>query len=225
MFARALTFAIGLFALPASAQDYAFSNGPLSDEDFYRLVACGARPGGGECRKPLIHWNRDGPIRVAIRRIDPAFLGGKRLRAFAAVERALQEINRVDTGLRLAEVADDATADVEIFFLDIERGDTVAGVDDDIDGTTIGNASVRAVIDDENNIQRAVILFSTTLDIRFYESVMLEELTQSLGLMTDIKNPYYDDKSIFSQDTSSMKTLGAQDRMALVRHYDRTTRP
>ena len=39
-------------ALPAAAQDFVDTNGPLSDEAFYRLVACAAPP-NEECAKPF----------------------------------------------------------------------------------------------------------------------------------------------------------------------------
>lgn len=49
---------------------------------------------------------------------------------------------------------------------------------------------------------------------------MLEEITQALGLITDIQNPYYRNRSIMSQDSdNSLKTLGEQDKLALMRHY------
>lgn len=206
--------------MPAGAQETSFSNGPLSDEDFYRSVACAARPGGGDCRKPQVYWTRSAPLRVSIRRMDDVFLGGKRIRAFAALERALQELNRADFGLRLVEVGENDDAEIEIHFPDLERGDLIDGTGfDGIDGSPLGGASVRVRADQNGDILNAVIVFSTTLDISIYESVMLEELTQAMGLMTDIKNPYYDGKSIFSQDSNTSKTLGEQDIMALKRHY------
>ena len=48
---------------------------------------------------------------------------------------------------------------------------------------------------------------------------MLEELTQSMGLMTDIRNPYYETRSVFSEDSNSVVKLGEQDREALRLHY------
>jgi hypothetical protein len=32
------------------------SSGPLTDEEFYRLIACAASP-GGRCRKTMLHWS------------------------------------------------------------------------------------------------------------------------------------------------------------------------
>jgi hypothetical protein len=48
---------------------------------------------------------------------------------------------------------------------------------------------------------------------------MIEELSQAMGLMTDIRNPYYETQSVFSEDSNSVQKLGEQDREALRRHY------
>ncbi|MEH6644791.1 hypothetical protein [Sulfitobacter sp.] len=73
---------------------------------------------------------------------------------------------------------------------------------------------------DGSTINAAAIGFSSTMTMRQYESVMLKEITQALGLITDIQNPYYRSRSILSQNAdNSLKTLGAQDRVALIRHY------
>lgn len=221
----ALVLALLLFGpATAGAQEYVETADRLSDEDFFRAVACGAEP-GGDCRKPMVRWERLGPIRVAIRSMDPAYLGGKRLRAHAALERAIQEINRAEAGVRLVEVAPDAPAEIELYFPDIARGEPIRGTGmAGVDGTPLGGASVRVASNhDTGEILRTVIVFSTTLDIRAYESAMLEELVQGLGLMTDIKSPHYDTRSIFSQDSNAMKTLGEQDIMALRRLYARKT--
>lgn len=211
-----------LMAAPARAQEFVDSEGALSDEDFYRLVACAAPP-GEDCQKPMVHWQQSRPLRVSLREIDDAYLGAKKLRAKAALTRALQAINGADIGVRLAEVGPEDTAEIQIYFLDLERGDKITGTGiKGVDGSTLGGASTRVLFDaDKGAILKAAIVFSTTLDLKSYESVMLEELAQGLGLMTDIRNPYYDDKSIFSQDSNALKELGVQDISALKTHYQR----
>ena len=62
-------------------------------------------------------------------------------------------------------------------------------------------------------------MVSNDLKIRSYESVLLEELTQALGLMTDVKSEAYVGISVLSQDGNRVKALGVQDKMALRRHY------
>tara|TARA_R100000322_G_scaffold66272_4_gene41493 strand:+ start:3948 stop:4616 length:669 start_codon:yes stop_codon:yes gene_type:complete len=219
---RAALFA-ALLPGAALAQEFVEARGPMSDDDFYNAVACGAEP-GGECRKPFVRWEREGrPIRIAIRQMDDAYLGGKRLRAFAALERAIQELNGAEAGVRLVEVDEGAEAEIELFFFDLERGEPIAGTGiEGVDGSPLGGASTRVLFERETGrIRQVAVIFSTTLQIRAYESVMLEELTQAMGLMTDIRNPHYDETSVFAQDTNASTALGPQDIMALQRHYAR----
>ncbi|MGR3363795.1 MAG: hypothetical protein ACU0CY_06385, partial [Maritimibacter harenae] len=138
----ALALALVLPGL-ALAQEYVEATGLMHDEDFYRAVACGAPPGGA-CTKAMVKWDRASPIRVAVRQIDDAYLGGKKLRAAAALERAIQALNAADAGVRLTQVAPDAEAEIEIFFFDLERGDPIAGTGiDGVDGSPLGGASTR----------------------------------------------------------------------------------
>lgn len=203
-------------ALPAQAQDFIDSQGPLSDEAFYRLVACAAPP-GGQCGKPLFKWDKT-DLTVGIVQRDPAFLGGKLKRAEAAVVRALQHLNAVDMNIRLRQ--SEAAPDITIHLLGSARGQKITASDAPIlNGLTLGNA-ITALDIDGSRITGAAIGFSNSMSIRQYESVMLEEITQALGLITDIQNPYYQTRSILSQNAdNSLKTLGEQDRMALTRHY------
>ena len=68
-------------------------------------------------------------------------------------------------------------------------------------------------------ILKSVILFTTGLQMRAYESAMLEEIIQGLGLLTDIGGTYYETRSILSQSSNALTKLGKQDIMALGRHY------
>ena len=71
----------------------------------------------------------------------------------------------------------------------------------------------------KGEIIAAAIVVSTTLGIASYEGVILEELTQALGLMTDIKSSAYVGVSVLSQDGNRVTRLGAQDKTALKQHY------
>lgn len=211
---------LACLASPAcAAQDYVESDGWLSDGDFYRLVACAAPP-GDDCVRPLLHWSTAVPIRVGIASMDRAFLGGKRKRAMAALERAVQYINAAGAGIQVEE-AQAETADIQIHFVDTDGSAPLADTGiDGADGVAVTGA--RVIIwsrQDTHEIQRATILFGTRLHIRHYESAMLEELTQALGLMTDIRNPVYEGVSIFSQDSNATKQFSEQDLMTLRRHY------
>lgn len=221
----ALTFLTVMFGLAAPGmaqdkdQDFVISRGWLSDDDFYRLVACAAVP-GQPCEKPYLHWETDRPLRVRIAAIDPVFLGGKRKRAQAALERAVQYLNAAGMGLDLT-VVDTEPGDIRIHFVDSDGSAPLADTGiEGADGIAVTGARVITFSrQDTHQILRANILFGTRLNIRDYESAMLEELTQSLGLMTDIRNPAYEGVSIFSQDSNATKQFSEQDLMVLRRHY------
>ena len=188
----------------------------MEDTAFYRLVACAAPP-EGECAKPFYKWNKT-DITVGIIQRPPAFLGGKLKRAEASVVRAVQRLNATGMGITLR--LDEADPDIKIHLLDIARGQKITSSSRPLlNGRIMANA-ITALDVDGTTINGASIGFSNTMTIRQYESVMLEEITQALGLITDIQNPYYRSRSILSQNAdNSLKTLGEQDRMALIRHY------
>lgn len=216
-----LTFcAASCIATCAQAQDYVETSGLLDDDAFYRLVACGALP-GQDCAKPMLRWQENRPIRVHLSRIDRAFLGGKKKRAQAALVRAVKHINAAQAAIRIEETQNTKDADIRVYFLDTDGTTPITGTGiEGVDGTTVRGAKVLVWSKSKTGqIDRARILFGTRLSIRHYESAMLEELIQALGLLTDIRNPAYDAVSIFSQDSNSAKTLGPQDIMALRRHY------
>ncbi|WGW03481.1 DUF2927 domain-containing protein [Tropicibacter oceani] len=214
----------GLLLVPASlaAQevDFVETTGPLSDRDFYRLVACAAPP-GADCAKPMRRWVIDRPLRVSITRSDRAFLGGKQARARAALVRAVQYLNQSGAGVQFRIVPPEDPADIEIYFIDTDGSAPISGTGiDGIDGATVQGARVLVWANSRTGaIKRSRIVFGTRLSIRQYESALIEELTQSLGLLTDIRNPHYEGLSVFSQDSNDAKTLGPQDIIALRRHY------
>ncbi len=208
------------FCLPflAAAQEFVETNGTLNDTDFYRLVSCAAPP-EGLCQKKRLHWPQGATLRVSLEKLDRVFLGGKQKRARAALVRALQHLNNVDMNLSLVQVSPGSTADIHIYFINTNGSSPISGTNiPGVDGQTVHGARV-SVWAQNGVISRGTIIFGTRLHIRSYESAMLEELTQALGLLTDIRNPTYDAISIFSQDSNASKTLGPQDVRALQQHY------
>lgn len=200
----------------ATAQDYVTSDGPLDDTAFYRLVACAAPP-EQSCAKSFLRWDKE-QISVGIVHRSTAYLEGKMKRVDASVVRALQRLNDSGMGLRLTRAT--TAPDIAIHLLDTARGDAITDSGAPmLDDLTLTNALTTLDVRGDT-ITRAWIAFSRDMSIRQYESVMLEEITQALGLLSDIRNPYYDSRSIFSQDAdNSLKIPGAQDTIALRRHY------
>ena len=218
---RALALAVLLLAAPpAAAQAYVEVAGRLSDEDFFRAVACAAEP-GGDCRKPFVRWEASRPIRVALRRIDPAYLGRPKLRAGAALERAVRALNAAEAGFRLAPVGPGDHAEIEVFFLDLDQGAEISGTGiEGVDGAALGAASTRVLYNhDTGYAERAAVVVSRGLATRAYESVLLQELTQAMGLMTDIKSAAYDGVSVLALESNTATQLGPQDILALKRLY------
>ncbi len=72
---------------------------------------------------------------------------------------------------------------------------------------------------DNRTLTDCYISSSNSARISEVYSGMLEELTQCMGLWTDIGGSYYESRSIFSESSNSLVRLGEQDLMALRRHY------
>jgi hypothetical protein len=70
-----------------------------------------------------------------------------------------------------------------------------------------------------DRIVGATILISSDIPLFQVNSVVLEEVTQSLGLVFDIDNPAYDRRSIFSQERNSVTVITGQDAAILRLHY------
>lgn len=221
MIAR-LSLLLGLLLLPtlAPAQEYVTVPRRLSDEGFYRLVACAAPP-AGECAKPMIHWpeTRRLSLSVGIVRADPSFPGYKLDLVDAAIDRAIAEINASGAYL-VVERSFEPAPDIAFYLLDTPQDGIIAQTSSSLlDGSDlpIGRVAIRSV---GNEIQEAAIAISRDINRREIASVVLEEMVQALGLPTDVRSPAYRD-SIFNEDYNSVVWLRGQDAEALRRHYPR----
>jgi len=210
-----------LWATTAAAQDYITVEGALDDDAFYRLVACGAPP-DGVCADPMVRWRPADAtdLRVAITQIAPVF-SAERLRAFdKALGAAIAEINASGASLRLRRVTAAANPQITLHLLDITHGQRITGTGlIALDGTPIEAALVQVWWDSDNWLTRGAIVFPRDVEAAGLRSIMLEELTQGLGLLTDIDSRWYERRSILSETSNDMIRLGAQDIIALRRHY------
>ncbi|MBL4626594.1 MAG: DUF2927 domain-containing protein [Roseicyclus sp.] len=217
-------FILLLIALPASpgpsAQEYLAVPDVISDDAFYRLVACAAPP-GGECSKPFIYWPQERrlALRVGIASTAETFPDYKFDLVDAAIDAAIGEINGAGAQLFLERVFE-GEMDVPLYLLDTPQGGVIAGTGvEELDGSdiAIGRVAIRSRGDE---IVAATIAISQDIRRREIASVILEELVQSLGLVTDIASPAYQ-FSIFAENGNSMTRLRGQDASALRRHYPR----
>ena len=222
MLRLAILAAILLASLPraGTTQEYVAVPDLISDEAFYRLVACAAPP-GGDCAKPLIRWpeERRLRLRVGIAQIDRGFADYRMDIVDRAIDRAIAEINGAGAHLYL-ERAFEAPFDVPFYLVDAPQGGAITGTSvPDLDGSEIAIGRV-ALRSRGEWITGAAIAISADIQRREIASVVLEELVQSMGLVTDIVSPAYHD-SIFSEDDNSTTRLRGQDAAALRRHYPR----
>ncbi len=192
--------------------------GRISDDAFYRLVSCAAPP-LGECNKPQIFWPEDArlSLSVGIAQIDPTFPDYKLNLVDAAIDAAIDEINRSGAYLYLERVYE-GEPDIAFYLLATEQGGIIQGTGNPrIDGhdLAIGRVAIRSLGDE---IQEAAIALSMDIQRREVASVVLEELVQALGLPTDIQSPAYL-TSLFSETGNTAVRLEGQDAEALRRHY------
>jgi hypothetical protein len=202
---------------PAAAQEFVDVPGRLDDEAFYRAVACGAAPGAA-CTKPFIRWPeaRRRPLTVSLTSPSGGLPGDLGDRFDAAVDAALDEVNGLDAGVRLARA--EAAGDIEVHVVATPPNHVMRGTGvPDLEGQILPLARValRAQHGDIVDGLIAVSAFARPEDI---PSVLLEEITQALGLMTDIRGPAYRG-SLFAEDGNSVTRLAGQDAMAVRRHY------
>lgn len=210
---------LGLWAGAAAAQEFVEVEGPLTDDDFYRLVSCAAPP-GEPCQKPVVHWPHFARtnLTVGITRVDPVFSADDVAAYAAALDDAIHQINGTGAGIKLRRTG--RYPDIAVLLLDMEEGTQILGSGiPGLDGVTIDAAWVHLWWNGNNDIRRGVIVFSDGLDGLVRRSTVLEEIYQSLGLLTDVESEWYTDRSIVSQQGTLRTSLGKQDIMALKRHY------
>ena len=219
-----LTCGVFLLGTATQAQDFVVSEGRLSDRDFYNLVSCGALPGKA-CRDPQIHWPPDRAQALAVGLQSPAKGYPQSLwrQLDHGLDLAISNLNAVGASIHLVR-AEAATSDIVIYLVTAREGEPITGTgNDEMDGVIIGAGLVHVRWNGRMEITQGTIALAADIPLSDAYPVLLEELTQALGLMTDIRNPYYEDLSIFSEDSNSVTKLAPQDRMALQRHYPTST--
>lgn len=214
---RVLMIAALLAAGPSAAQDYITTKGRLSDQDFYRLVACGQQP-GGVCTYPIRRWPPHLAGNVTITKlldIDPV----SPVTAAAvsrAIDRAVAQLNAAGAAIRLRRVADNTPA---LIRLSVRSHQTMKSVSNEKRDEFVPAGLVIFDAPTPHRIDGAIIMIDADLPLTQIASVVLEEITQSLGLPFDISNPAYLRRSIFSQERNSVTVITGQDAEALRRHY------
>ncbi len=206
---------------PVLADSQLVLNRPLSDADFYKAVACGAPP-GQRCALDYVRWPEAAArnLVVKVAATEPRFAREHGNAGTKALQDAIDEINGTGAGLRLRRAGSDEPSQIDVWFTDLGQGDPIALPGQGLpQGDKMEGARVYIWWNDAKDIDRAVIILSHDLLPEEMSSVMLEELTQSLGFLTDLEGTAYAENSIFSETSNAISRLRGQDRMVLRRHY------
>jgi hypothetical protein len=216
-----LAIALCLLASPLAAQEFLSADTRLSDDDFYRLVACAA-PVSGVCQKDIVRWSPADAqdVSIGIVQVAEGYPPQLLKTIDAALDAVINEVNAAGANLHLTRSELSTIPDVGIHLLDIVEGDVIDGTGlDPLDGQIIEAAKAQLWWRDDLTVIEGAIVFGTDVDPNEVGSIMLEEVTQTMGLLTDIGGPYYQSRSIFSETSNELTRLGSQDVMALRRHY------
>ncbi len=210
-----------LCASLAAAQEYITAKGPLSDDDFFRLVTCAA-PAGGECQKTAAHWSsrkaRD--LSFAVVFVAVGFPTRLQARIDEGLARAVDELNSADADLQIRRAKPSERPDISVRLLNIPEGATIRGTGvPEVDGVTIGVATSTIIWNSNRKLVACHITSSNSAYMDQIISGILEELTQCMGFNTDIGGRFYETRSIFSESSNALLRLGEQDLMALRRLY------
>ncbi len=220
-----MRFALVAFLLvtaqAAAADSQLVINRLLSDDGFYKAVACGAPPGKA-CGIDLVRWPKSAAkdLAIAVAATEENFARTHGRAGENALASAIAAINSTGAGVNLRLARTTEAAPIEVWFSDISEGDPIT-----LPGLTfppsdrMEGARVYIWWNGDKDIDRAVIILSHDLLPEEMTSVMLEELTQSLGFLTDLEGTAYAETSIFSESSNAITRLEGQDLMALRRHY------
>lgn len=205
----------------ATAQDFVITpKGKIADKDFYRLVSCGAEP-GGPCRIKPLRWSKAdrGDLTLRIVGIEEGFPKRQGRRLQAAITSAIAEINGVGSGVRIRQVTS-GTPDFEVRFVARDLASLMSPARS-IQSEVLSNGAIAMVGFKRSGqrIRKAQIFLTDEISRRWVKATVLEEIVQGLGLPFDIHNKYYERRSMFSETACCQPRLKGQDARAILFHY------
>lgn len=208
---------VALLPLAGVASDGVRSDGPLTDKEYYRLITCGAPP-GGTCQGPIVRWAKP-VVTVSLPPAAKGYPPKLAARVDKALNHAIDEINRAGSGLHLRR--DDGLRNPDIFVLrpDMVEGDRTRNIPRMPDGEPVGVGFMWIWWDDARHLSEGSLLITKDITTEDLQSVVLEELFQCLGFLFDIENPDYEGVSIVAQDSNATTRITGQDRAILRLHY------
>jgi Protein of unknown function (DUF2927) len=203
-----------LLALPASAQD-AIPAGPLSDAALLRLLTCGAAP-KGDCTVKPVRW-RNPDLTISFGPIPRGYYDKRAARIERALDQAIATLNAAGSGVRLTRVS--GRADIELRPTLFRMGEKIRTEDGVANGLRMSEGLFSIQPDASGRIRSATILIARDAKMPNIRSIVLEEITQSLGFRFDVRGGTYQDISIFAQWGNSVNEINGQDAAVLRLYY------
>lgn len=214
--AALLCLAAGSALAEAPVSDGVPVSGRLPDAAFYRLATCGA-PLDGACRAAVLRWTKPRLTLTVAPGPDPVPTGFE-ARLVRAARHAIGEVNGVGAGIAI-DLVPTGPADITIYPTALAEGTVLTETPRFSGPGVMGVGYMTVWSDAEDRITEAVILISTAISDGDLTSVMLEEVTQSLGFLFDVEGAAYEGVSILSQTSNATTRLTGQDAMLIRRHY------
>ena len=210
----------------AFARDHTFSNGALTDEQFYQAITCKANV-DGPCQEKPARWPSfiSNQLTVGLAQVQKGTTKAQEEVVRAALQESISIINASGANVKLRYVSGIMAHRTWIKVHIIQpqgpkhliKGVSLKG----FNGLRAQNARTQVYVTKNYKIARAGVTISNSVtDSLQLRAIVLEELVQSLGLMWDIENPHYNAISIFSQSgPDNLLKIQGQDRAILQRHY------
>ena len=229
MWIRAIIIGLAVFTTmvgAAFARDHTFSNGMLSDDQFYAAISCKAKL-DGRCREKPTRWPAylSNQLTVGLAQVQKGTTDAQEDVVRAALKDSVAMINASGANVKLRYITRFVPSRAWIKFHIIQPHGPRHEIKDmpmkGFDGLRAQNARTKLYVTKNYQIGRVGVTISNTItDPTQLRALVLEELVQSLGLMWDIENPFYNNISIFSQSgPDNLLTIAGQDKAALQRHY------
>lgn len=221
MILRGLSACLLVLTMAPARAEFVDLPGPVSLNQFYDAVSCGAPP-GGTCQIRHRRWppGQAQNLTVRVMQTQPGVPTGLARQLLDAVPQAITEINRVaPITLRLRHDPLTPDPDIAVYVIAKTPDNRVTGTGlPHLDGLSVANA--RVIVRSQNTrIRKAWVLLSQSVTHETALSVTLEELVQSLGFLFDVRGPAHAGRSIFDEDGSAVTRLDGQDAAVLTVKY------
>jgi hypothetical protein len=207
-----------LLATPAFASDGIATVGPLTDTEFLRLLTCGATP-DGPCQRDAVKWGNPGELTLAFGPVPKGYNTAKANQISAAIDAAIASINAAGSAINLTRVDYTDSPQITLRPTLFYENDAVYDEPGVADGEQIGAGYVYVYWDDRLRMTEGTILIARDIYESEIDSIVLEEITQSLGFLFDIENPDYENVSIFAQDSNTVLSISGQDAAVMRLYY------